>query len=522
MNKTILLAILIIFLPISSIYAKSTQNNNKNITSEKIAIKLLPHLENEDPKSITLLTEIVKKEINKISGKYLIILNIYFFLLAALFLTVPFFIFAVSFKYYKVFINRIFKRQLEKGEFYVTIIETISLLFYLFGGWILFSLFSFQYFNKKELRIYFSLLFFIIIFSVLFYFLQPFYYEAVKPNQTKLLNIYLSEKITQDEIVVVKKEFNDSLLKDLILSRFYQAHSKYEKAQFYLESAVRKGMDTPEIHNNLGNLYFSLGKIEKAKEHYDIGLEYNPNDPILKFNMSQYYLYIGDIESAKAFYQQISEKEITKYKLPKFSDEEIVLKDENLERSNIIKQVFSSIFSSHKKNIRTFNLKIPIYILFFIITFTLIGNFIPSVFPLSISYTNCKNCNTPIIPKSFIKRVLTTTYCFDCSSHIQQKIENPSIIHSKTVRLNHLRALFFNFVFPGFGFIFTNRTLIGTLHIFMTLIIILPILLHNSILTYSPITAVLFRDLAFIIPYITVVSTLLLLIHLIIGGEKNG
>jgi len=62
------------------------------------------------------------------------------------------------------------------------------------------------------------------------------------------------------------------------LCSIYLELGKLHKFREYLELMVSSNPQLPEVHRNLGYVYFLMKKYERAKKHWENALEMNPGD----------------------------------------------------------------------------------------------------------------------------------------------------------------------------------------------------------------------------------------------------
>jgi len=76
------------------------------------------------------------------------------------------------------------------------------------------------------------------------------------------------------------------------------------KAAELIELAARLGVNTYELHLELGNVYQGLGDLEKAHKHYERSLKLQPSNPLSAFNTGLVYRKLGKKAEAEALYRQ--------------------------------------------------------------------------------------------------------------------------------------------------------------------------------------------------------------------------
>jgi tetratricopeptide (TPR) repeat protein len=79
---------------------------------------------------------------------------------------------------------------------------------------------------------------------------------------------------------------------------------QYDAAADLLQYAIELGLDTPEVHLELGNIHMAQNDWEAAQAEYRKCLEMNPDNPVLMFNYGLVLRKTGDIENAILFYNR--------------------------------------------------------------------------------------------------------------------------------------------------------------------------------------------------------------------------
>jgi tetratricopeptide (TPR) repeat protein len=77
---------------------------------------------------------------------------------------------------------------------------------------------------------------------------------------------------------------------------------QYDKAEALLTRALRLGLDTFDIHLELGNVRLAQGELERAQKEYASCLRTNPNNPVAAFNNGLALRKMGDLKGAEKFY----------------------------------------------------------------------------------------------------------------------------------------------------------------------------------------------------------------------------
>ena len=86
---------------------------------------------------------------------------------------------------------------------------------------------------------------------------------------------------------------------------------QYESAAKLLTRALRLGLDTFDVHLELGNVWLATGEFQRAREEYEKCLEMNPNNPIANFNHGLALRKMGDLDAATKFYARALESDST-------------------------------------------------------------------------------------------------------------------------------------------------------------------------------------------------------------------
>jgi len=79
---------------------------------------------------------------------------------------------------------------------------------------------------------------------------------------------------------------------------------EYESAASLLNRALRLGLDTFEVHLELGNVRLAQGELTKAREEYAKCLELSQNNPVAAFNNGLVLRKMDDYEGAAKFYER--------------------------------------------------------------------------------------------------------------------------------------------------------------------------------------------------------------------------
>jgi tetratricopeptide (TPR) repeat protein len=98
----------------------------------------------------------------------------------------------------------------------------------------------------------------------------------------------------------------------LPVSLLYQAISEKHLRQFdsalsLLTRALRLGLNTFDVHLELGNVRLAQGHLVEAKSEYVACLKLNPNNPIATFNHGLVLRKMGDVAGAQKFYEHALE-----------------------------------------------------------------------------------------------------------------------------------------------------------------------------------------------------------------------
>jgi tetratricopeptide (TPR) repeat protein len=78
----------------------------------------------------------------------------------------------------------------------------------------------------------------------------------------------------------------------------------YESAAGLLSRALRLGLDTFEVHLELGNVTLAQGELTKAGTEYEKCLEIKRNNPVATFNRGLALRKMGDVLGAVKFYER--------------------------------------------------------------------------------------------------------------------------------------------------------------------------------------------------------------------------
>ena len=86
---------------------------------------------------------------------------------------------------------------------------------------------------------------------------------------------------------------------------------QYESAAILLRRALRLGLDTFDVHLELGNLQLGMKEFLRARQEYEKCLKTNPDSPIANFNHGLALRKMGDLGGAAKFYQRALESDST-------------------------------------------------------------------------------------------------------------------------------------------------------------------------------------------------------------------
>jgi Flp pilus assembly protein TadD len=81
----------------------------------------------------------------------------------------------------------------------------------------------------------------------------------------------------------------------------------YESAAGLLNRALGLGLDTFEVHLELGNVLLAQGEFLKARKEYTKCLEIRPDNPVAAFNYGQALRNMGDLQGAERCYERAFE-----------------------------------------------------------------------------------------------------------------------------------------------------------------------------------------------------------------------
>src|SRR5207237_10781409 len=85
----------------------------------------------------------------------------------------------------------------------------------------------------------------------------------------------------------------------------------YQNAAKLLTRALRLGLDTFDVHLELGNLQLGMKEFLRARQEYEKCLKTNPDSPIANFNHGLALRKMGDLGGAAKFYQRALESDST-------------------------------------------------------------------------------------------------------------------------------------------------------------------------------------------------------------------
>jgi tetratricopeptide (TPR) repeat protein len=78
---------------------------------------------------------------------------------------------------------------------------------------------------------------------------------------------------------------------------------QYDSAATLLTRALRLGLDTPDVHLELGNVFLAQSNMNRAESEYATCLKMSPNNPIAAFNYGLVLRKIGDMKGAQKSYE---------------------------------------------------------------------------------------------------------------------------------------------------------------------------------------------------------------------------
>ncbi|MCX5813458.1 MAG: glycosyltransferase [Proteobacteria bacterium] len=115
----------------------------------------------------------------------------------------------------------------------------------------------------------------------------------------------INEKNDVSEATCNEKEIIENLYKQAVL---LQEKGKTDLAIRQFEIILEIDKDNPEVHNDIGVLYFQQENIEKAIYHLQQAVKLDPENIDYKKNIADVYLQMGKIEEAVEYYRNILER----------------------------------------------------------------------------------------------------------------------------------------------------------------------------------------------------------------------
>lgn len=92
---------------------------------------------------------------------------------------------------------------------------------------------------------------------------------------------------------------------EVITGNWFYDHKEWPEAIEHYENAVTGGMDTPDIHTDLGSAYRFNGQPDKALEQYAIAQKKDPNHEASLFNEASVYAFtLGQPDKAMAIWKE--------------------------------------------------------------------------------------------------------------------------------------------------------------------------------------------------------------------------
>jgi len=85
----------------------------------------------------------------------------------------------------------------------------------------------------------------------------------------------------------------------LLLGHWHYDHQRWPTAAEKYETALRLGIDNPDIRTDLGNCFRFLGQPEKAREQYETSRIHNPQHEKSLYNLATLYVQVFH-DNAKA------------------------------------------------------------------------------------------------------------------------------------------------------------------------------------------------------------------------------
>ena len=93
------------------------------------------------------------------------------------------------------------------------------------------------------------------------------------------------------------------------LGNFHYDHGNWPEAQRYYESAIKQGLDNPDVRTDLGNVYRFTGRPAEALAQYELAQRMNPQHEFSLFNQGGLFLEeLRDPARAIAAWQRYLER----------------------------------------------------------------------------------------------------------------------------------------------------------------------------------------------------------------------
>jgi protein O-mannosyl-transferase len=127
--------------------------------------------------------------------------------------------------------------------------------------------------------------------------------EAEKRTDVKEKAEYFDISLLYCEKAIKINPANQTI--NFILGRIYFIYKNdFAKSVFYLNNALKSGLKSTELYNNLGFAYFNAKQYDRTIEYFEKALELSPGDPTILGNIATVYNITGNSVKWKEYYDK--------------------------------------------------------------------------------------------------------------------------------------------------------------------------------------------------------------------------
>jgi len=527
--KRYLIIIILILLAINIIHSQPENvktyriltNENKiavnNTDSSKILFaKFFSELKtNKSIHSFKYLFKGSAKLFNSLYSTYLLGTNLLLLFLTVSFTVLIIYIFFLNLKYTRTVLFKILPIIYNNNVNYMfrLIIKILYYIIYLAGGWLIISIFTFPLYKKKEFR-KILILFVLALLPLIMIDLYPNLVKyPLKVKEMRLLKLTEKNRLNSIDLSFLEKNsFEFKQLKHYLIARYYEKNNTnnyniLNKIEKNYESLSQTKFYSLEISNNHAVSNIKLGNISKAEKILENSLDNQGESYITLYNLSQLYIVNNNIELAELYY---SKSRTINKNIPDFNKNNPTFLINPIQNSLIFKVLLTDVIRQ-KESFPGFLYYVAIP--FIIILIILILSFIISKFSTKYnSLQHCSSCNIPILPDSYVFQYSRNRFCPYCMNIIINPKYTNLITHGKKYinRNIFLKSFLINFFIPGGGLIYARSCLTGIIITFISLLLIIPVVLKDFIITHSYTDILIIENLYIFIPIFIIISNIII------------